>query len=187
MEGKKEQIGAAPLQAEANGRGADAPGAQVVPPSGNPQPAVAAHPGTNDIDGSAGPPRRAYAALDLGTNNCRLLVARPSRRGFKVVDAFSRIIRLGEGVSTSGRLSEAAIERTIEALHVCAGKIRRHQVHRAGLIATEACRLASNGDEFLQRVRRETHLDIKIVSRETEARLAVSGRSCSSTRQRLTW
>jgi exopolyphosphatase/guanosine-5'-triphosphate,3'-diphosphate pyrophosphatase len=80
--------------------------------------------------------RPAYAALDLGTNNCRLLVARPSRRGFKVIDAFSRIIRLGEGVSATGRLSEAAIERTLEALEVCAAKIERHRVVRSGLIAT---------------------------------------------------
>jgi exopolyphosphatase/guanosine-5'-triphosphate,3'-diphosphate pyrophosphatase len=123
-------------------------------------------------------PRPAYAALDLGTNNCRLLVARPSRRGFKVIDAFSRIIRLGEGVSTSGRLSEPAIERTIEALHICAGKIKRHRVVRAGLIATEACRLAANAPEFLERARAETGLDIKIVNRETEAKLAVSG--CAS-------
>jgi exopolyphosphatase / guanosine-5'-triphosphate,3'-diphosphate pyrophosphatase len=125
-----------------------------------------------------GPNDRAYAALDLGTNNCRLLVARPSPRGFKVIDAFSRIIRLGEGVSTTGRLSEEAIERTIEALKICAGKMRRHRVHRAGLIATEACRLADNAPQFLSRVRKETDLDIQVVSRETEARLAVSG--CSS-------
>jgi exopolyphosphatase / guanosine-5'-triphosphate,3'-diphosphate pyrophosphatase len=124
------------------------------------------------------PPKPAYAALDLGTNNCRLLVARPSRRGFKVIDAFSRIIRLGEGVSASGRLSDAAIERTIEALQVCAAKIERHRVVRSGLIATEACRLAGNGLEFLERARAETGLDIQIVDRETEAKLAVSG--CAS-------
>jgi exopolyphosphatase/guanosine-5'-triphosphate,3'-diphosphate pyrophosphatase len=121
---------------------------------------------------------RAYAALDLGTNNCRLLVARPSRRGFRVIDAFSRIIRLGEGVAASRRLSEAAIERTIEALKVCATKMRRHRVERAGLIATEACRLADNATQFLGRVRTETELDIKVVTREAEARLAVSG--CAS-------
>jgi len=121
---------------------------------------------------------RTYAALDLGTNNCRLLVARPSRRGFKVVDAFSRIIRLGEGVSTTGRLSQAAIERTIDALRVCAAKMDRNKVERAGLIATEACRLACNAEEFLGRVRKDTGLDIKIVDRETEAKLAVSG--CAS-------
>jgi exopolyphosphatase/guanosine-5'-triphosphate,3'-diphosphate pyrophosphatase len=121
---------------------------------------------------------RTYAALDLGTNNCRLLVARPSRRGFKVVDAFSRIIRLGEGVSATGRLSEPAIERTIDALRVCATKMDRNRVERAGLIATEACRLACNAEEFLARVRRDTGLDIKIVDGETEAKLAVSG--CAS-------
>jgi exopolyphosphatase/guanosine-5'-triphosphate,3'-diphosphate pyrophosphatase len=120
-----------------------------------------------------------YAALDLGTNNCRLLVAQPSRRGgFRVIDAFSRIIRLGEGVAASRRLSEEAIERTIEALKVCADKMQQHGVERAGLIATEACRLADNAPQFLSRVRSETRLDIKVVSREAEARLAVSG--CAS-------
>ena len=121
---------------------------------------------------------RAYAALDLGTNNCRLLVARPSPRGFKVIDAFSRIIRLGEGVAASRRLSQGAIERTIDALKICAAKIRHHRVARSGLIATEACRLADNAPQFLSRVREETDLDIKVVSREAEARLAVSG--CAS-------
>jgi exopolyphosphatase/guanosine-5'-triphosphate,3'-diphosphate pyrophosphatase len=123
-------------------------------------------------------PARVYAALDLGTNNCRLLVAHPSRRGFKVIDAFSRIIRLGEGMASSRRLSEAAIERTIEALKACAAKMERHQVERAGLIATEACRLADNAPQFLARVRAETDLDIQVVSQEVEARLAVSG--CAS-------
>jgi exopolyphosphatase/guanosine-5'-triphosphate,3'-diphosphate pyrophosphatase len=123
-------------------------------------------------------PASAYAALDLGTNNCRLLVARPSRRGFRVIDAFSRIIRLGEGVAASRRLSEEAIERTIDALKVCAAKMRRHRVERAGLIATEACRLADNAAQFLSRVRTETDLDIQVVTREAEARLAVSG--CAS-------
>ena len=103
--------------------------------------------------GSSEPP--AYAALDLGTNNCRLLVARPSRRGFKVIDAFSRIIRLGEGVTASGRLNDSAMTRTIQALQICATKIRRHKVARSRLVATEACRIASNGTEFLQRVERE--------------------------------
>ncbi len=117
----------------------------------------------------------AYGALDLGTNNCRLLVARPSRRGFLVVDAFSRIIRLGEGVSTTGRLSDAAMQRTIEALRVCEGKLRKAGVVRSRLIATQACRVASNGEEFLERVRRDVGLEIEVVCRETEARLAVSG------------
>ena len=128
----------------------------------------------NRKDGSA----RAYAALDLGTNNCRLLVARPSPRGFRVIDAFSRIIRLGEGVAATRQLSQEAIERTLDALKICAAKMRRHRVERAGLIATEACRLAENAPQFLGRVRSETTLDIKVVSREAEARLAVSG--CAS-------
>ncbi len=119
-----------------------------------------------------------YGALDLGTNNCRLLVARPSRRGFQVVDAFSRIIRLGEGVSQTGRLSDAAIERTLDALRVCSDKLARRNVQRSRLIATEACRIAANGDEFIRRVQRETGLKLEIVSRETEALLAVAG--CST-------
>ena len=119
-----------------------------------------------------------YAALDLGTNNCRLLVARPSRRGFVVVDAFSRIIRLGEGVSTTGRLSEVAMRRTIEALQVCSRKMQRRSVRRSRLIATQACRSAENADEFIDRVRCKTGLELEIIDQETEARLAVSG--CAS-------
>ena len=116
-----------------------------------------------------------YAALDLGTNNCRLLVARATRDSFRVVDAFSRIIRLGEGVSTSGRLSEAAIVRAVEALRVCCKKIRNRGVTRARLIATEACRAAENGPEFLARVRAEVGIELEVVDRETEARLAATG------------
>jgi exopolyphosphatase/guanosine-5'-triphosphate,3'-diphosphate pyrophosphatase len=120
-------------------------------------------------------PEGVYGALDLGTNNCRLLLARPSRRGFRVVDAFSRIIRLGEGVSQTGRLSEPAMARTVEALKVCAAKLGRAKVRRSRLVATEACRIAANGAEFLDRVRGEVGLEIEILTREVEARLAVSG------------
>lgn len=120
----------------------------------------------------------AYGALDLGTNNCRLLVARPSRRGFVVIDAFSRIIRLGEGVAHSGRLSEQAMDRTIHALKVCRDKMRRRGVKRSRLISTEACRIAENGDQFIARVFDQTGLRLEIINRETEARLAVSG--CAS-------
>jgi exopolyphosphatase / guanosine-5'-triphosphate,3'-diphosphate pyrophosphatase len=120
----------------------------------------------------------AYAALDLGTNNCRLLVARPTRRGFKVIDAFSRIIRLGEGVSASGMLSEPAMTRTLQALEVCAAKISRHRTAAERLVATEACRIADNAGAFLDRVYDKLGLDIEILSREEEARLAVSG--CAS-------
>ena len=122
-----------------------------------------------------GRPWTTYAALDLGTNNCRLLVARPSGDGFRVVDAFSRIIRLGEGVSTSGRLGEAAIGRAIEALAVCRDKMRNRNVARARLIATEACRAAENGAAFLDRVRDDVGIELEIVDRETEALLAATG------------
>src|SRR5262249_21464449 len=125
--------------------------------------------------GSRDDPRPSYAALDLGTNNCRLLVARPVREGFRVIDAFSRIIRLGEGLASSGRLGEAAIGRAIEALSICRDKMRNRGATRARLIATEACRAAQNGEEFRSRVRREVGLDLEIVDRETEARLAAIG------------
>jgi len=116
-----------------------------------------------------------YAALDLGTNNCRLLVARPAGDGFRVVDAFSRIIRLGEGVSTSGCLSEAAIERALAALAICRNKMKNRGVTRARLIATEACRAAENGDDFLARVTEQLGLALEVIDRETEARLAATG------------
>ena len=117
-----------------------------------------------------------YAALDLGTNNCRLLVARPTGDSFRVVDAFSRIIRLGEGVSTLRPLSEAAIARAVEALRVCRDKMRNRGVTRARLIATEACRAAGNGAEFLRAHRAsEVGLELEIVDRETEAPLAATG------------
>jgi exopolyphosphatase / guanosine-5'-triphosphate,3'-diphosphate pyrophosphatase len=125
-----------------------------------------------------GPAHSVYGALDLGTNNCRLLVAKPSRRGFVVIDAFSRIIRLGEGVLSSGKLSDAAMKRTVDALRVCADKMRRRGVTRSRLIATEACRVATNSAEFMDRVQNETGLKLEIVGRETEAKLAVSG--CAS-------
>ena len=117
-----------------------------------------------------------YAALDLGTNNCRLLVAVPARPGqFRVVDAFSRIVRLGEGMTASGRLSDEAMRRAVEALKICAEKLAGREVRRARLIATEACRAAGNGDEFLATVEAETGLALEVIDRRTEARLAVSG------------
>lgn len=120
-------------------------------------------------------PRRAYAALDLGTNNCRLLVARPDGPGFRVIDAFSRIVRLGEGLVDTGRLSDAAMGRAIEALKVCKTKLDDRRVTRARLIATEACRAATNGEAFIRRVREEAGLSLEIIDRETEAGLAAQG------------
>jgi exopolyphosphatase/guanosine-5'-triphosphate,3'-diphosphate pyrophosphatase len=134
--------------------------------------------GVRDARDPARSSQTVYGALDLGTNNCRLLVAKPSRRGFVVVDAFSRIIRLGEGVQASGELAEGAQQRTIAALRICADKMRRRGVTRSRLIATEACRIATNGASFIDRVENETGLKLEIVGRETEAKLAVSG--CAS-------
>ena len=120
-------------------------------------------------------PQSNYAALDLGTNNCRLLVARPARGGFRVVDAFSRIVRLGEGLSTTGALSETAMARTIEALRVCAGKIGQRKVMAGRYVATEACRRADNCSQFLERVRDEIGIELEIISTGEEARLVVAG------------
>jgi exopolyphosphatase/guanosine-5'-triphosphate,3'-diphosphate pyrophosphatase len=119
--------------------------------------------------------RNSYAALDLGTNNCRLLIARPADEGFVVVDAFSRIVRLGEGLAATGRLSDAAMDRAVSALSVCSDKLRRRRVSLVRSVATEACRRAANGREFVQRVYRETGIALEIISPEQEARLAVLG------------
>ncbi|MET0905675.1 MAG: Ppx/GppA phosphatase family protein [Tardiphaga sp.] len=116
-----------------------------------------------------------YAALDLGTNNCRLLIAAPTGDSFRVIDSFSRIIRLGEGVSTTGLISDAAINRAVSALSVCRDKIRARDATRLRLIATEACRAASNSDVFLSRVTEATGITLEIIDRETEAGLAVIG------------
>src|ERR1700761_4983368 len=116
------------------------------------------------------------AVLDLGTNNCRLLIATPAARGgFRVVDSFSRIVRLGEGVSQSGILSEAALDRTIAALKVCSDRIARHGVARVRAIATQAARLAENADTLVRRARDEAGLDLTVISAEEEADLAAEG------------
>jgi exopolyphosphatase/guanosine-5'-triphosphate,3'-diphosphate pyrophosphatase len=115
------------------------------------------------------------AALDLGTNNCRLLIARPQRDGFRVIDAFSRIVRLGEGLSRCDRLSEEAMRRTLNALKVCRSKMDRRGVTLLRAVATEACRRAGNGGEFLDRVAAETGLSLEIITAEEEARLALTG------------
>lgn len=130
---------------------------------------------------ASGPPERrsgqrhTYGALDLGTNNCRLLIARPADGGFTVIDAFSRIVRLGEGLSQSGRLSDAAMDRAVAALDICAEKLRRRSVSLARSVATEACRRAVNGRQFVERVREETGIVLDIIPPQEEARLAVLG------------
>lgn len=133
-------------------------------------------------DSSVPPPQRRsaphFAALDLGTNNCRLLIAQRTGYGFKVVDAYSRIVRLGEGLSQSGRLSEAAMERAIAALRICADKIRRKAPVKVRAIATQACRSAANGAEFLASVQERTGLSLDVITPREEARLSVAG--CSN-------
>ena len=121
--------------------------------------------------------RDIYAALDLGSNNCRLLVAKPVAEGFRVIDAFSRIVRLGEGVAENGRLSNAAMARTLAALDVCAAKLRKRGVTRFRGVATEACRLAENCDDFLARAAEQAGLELEIISGGEEARLALD--SCT--------
>ena len=132
---------------------------------------------TNKPKRSNAPRRKVplYAALDLGTNNCRLLIVRRDEKSYRVVDGFTRIVRLGEGISSTGRLDDAAMERTFEALKMCAGKIDHHAPTSFRLIATEACRTANNAAGFLERVKRELGLDLEIIDRQTEAQLAVTG------------
>ena len=119
--------------------------------------------------------RQAYAAIDLGTNNCRLLIAKPTGENFVVIDAFSRVVRLGEGLAQSGALSAEAMDRAVGALRICADKLRKRNVHLARSVATEACRRATNGEAFIDRVREETGIHLDIISAQEEARLAVLG------------
>ncbi len=155
--------------------------ANAVPPKASVDPyragaatAVAAH--RIQVQAQAArPPQATYAALDLGTNNCRLLIARPAQHGFRVVDAFSRIVRLGEGLAASSRLGEAAMDRAVDALKICRGKMANRGVTRARLVTTEACRAATNGLDFVRRVSAEAGLALEIIDQRTEASLAVSG------------
>ena len=119
--------------------------------------------------------RHTYGALDLGTNNCRLLIARPTDGGFTVIDAFSRIVRLGEGLSQTGRLSDDAMDRAVAALSVCGDKLRRRNVSLSRSVATEACRRAANGRKFVDRVREETGIALEVIEPAEEARLAMLG------------
>ncbi|MFA7586036.1 MAG: Ppx/GppA family phosphatase, partial [Novosphingobium sp.] len=151
------------------------PSAHVPRHAGGQDSKTASH--LREDGGRRAPPvqRQAYAAIDLGTNNCRLLIARPSDEHFVVVDAFSRVVRLGEGLAQTGRLSVAAMDRSLAALSVCADKLRRRNVHLARSVATEACRRAVNGEDFIERVRQETGIALDIISAREEARLAVLG------------
>ena len=143
--------------------------------------------GQGQVKGSRGPYRSrrrhrsrlpVYGAVDLGTNNCRMLMARPTGDGFRVVGSFSRIVRLGEGLAESGHLDDCAIERTIAALEVCAERMRDRAASRIRCIATEACRVALNGKAFLDRVEAETGLRLETISALEEADLTLAG--CSA-------
>ncbi len=116
-----------------------------------------------------------FAALDLGTNNCRLLIARPSEDGFRVSEAYSNIVRLGEGLTQSGRLQDRAMDRAMAALRICAKKIARRGCYRVRAVATQACRSAENGPAFVERVRQETGLVLQVITPNEEARLSVAG------------
>ena len=119
--------------------------------------------------------RETYAAIDLGTNNCRLLIVEPQGNSFKVIDSFSRIVRLGEGLESSNKLSADAMQRTIDALRVCAAKIRRHRVRWMRCVATEACRRAENGQAFINQIEKSTRLRFEIIDGKDEAELAAIG------------
>ena len=118
-------------------------------------------------------PASLYAALDLGTNSCRMLIAQPKGSQFNVIDSFSKSVQLGYGLESSGRLGRGSMNRTIAALRICKQKLQRHKVGHMRLVATEACRRAKNGKQFINQIRRETGLRLEIISPEEEARLAV--------------
>ncbi|KUJ86151.1 exopolyphosphatase [Ruegeria marisrubri] len=118
-------------------------------------------------------PDALYAALDLGTNSCRMLIAQPKGSGFHVVDSFSKSVQLGAGLERTGRLSRSSMARTIQALRICQQKLKRNKVTRMRLVATEACRRARNARDFIRQIKRETGLTLEIIQPEEEARLAV--------------
>ncbi|WP_337187277.1 Ppx/GppA phosphatase family protein [Phenylobacterium sp.] len=139
-----------------------------------PAPASRGREGSDGRERPAGEPA-CYAALDLGTNNCRLLIATPAPHGFRVVEAYSRIVRLGEGLTQSGRLSEAAMDRAVAALKVAGEKVRRRRVAKFRAIATQACRIADNGQAFVDRVADEAGVRLQVITPQEEARLSVAG------------
>ncbi len=138
------------------------------PPGAGPLPLTVEEGGPGPAD-----PAELYAALDLGTNSCRMLIAQPKGNQFHVIDSFSKSVQLGQGLEASGRLSRAAMRRTAQALKICRSKIDKHSVQRMRLVATEACRRADNGSGFLNHITRETGLKLEIIKPEEEARLAV--------------
>ena len=125
--------------------------------------------------GAAQGGERCFAALDLGTNNCRLLIAQRAPNGFRVVDSFSRIVRLGENLAVTGQLSDRAMQRTLAAITLCAEKLARHRPIKMRCVATQACRAAKNGPSFLRELTNKTGISFEIIDPQEEARLAVIG------------
>lgn len=148
------------------------PSAATKPDAAGPSRSAASQRGRNGRARRRGP---IFAALDLGTNNCRLLVARAEGEGFQIIDAFSRVVRLGEGLSDTGALAASAVERSLAALSICADRVAKHRVTRLRAIATEACRRAANQRAFIERVRDVTGIHLEVIEAEEEARLAVAG------------
>jgi exopolyphosphatase / guanosine-5'-triphosphate,3'-diphosphate pyrophosphatase len=145
------------------------PGADAIPKASNLDVAALVEPSVPPVE----PQAQLYAALDLGTNSCRMLIAQPRGSQFQVLDSFSKTVQLGAGLEASGKLSRASMARTIQALRICQKKIEKHEVRRMRLVATEACRRARNAREFIRQVRRETGLSLEVIQPEEEARLAV--------------
>jgi exopolyphosphatase / guanosine-5'-triphosphate,3'-diphosphate pyrophosphatase len=144
-------------------------GADAIPKAGSDDAAALVEPSAPPAESSV----QLYAALDLGTNSCRMLIAQPRGSQFQVIDSFSKTVQLGAGLEASGKLSRASMARTIQALRICQKKIEKHNVRRMRLVATEACRRAKNAREFIRQVRRETGLSLEVIQPEEEARLAV--------------
>lgn len=117
-----------------------------------------------------------YAAIDLGTNSCRLVIATPTPTSFRVLETFSKITCLGEGIIQDNELSKDAIRRTVAALKVCRGVINEYSpIVKQRFVATAACRRAKNCQEFVDLVKREADIQLEIISSKEEARLAVVG------------
>ena len=152
-----------PRRADATAALVETPAHATGPVSRTDTPSALADPGSGPL----------YAALDLGTNSCRMLIAQPMGSRLNIVDSFSKTVQLGVGLEASGRLSRSSMTRTIQALRICANKLDKHSVRRMRLVATEACRRARNARDFIRQVRRETGLQLEIIAPEEEARLAV--------------
>ena len=150
-------------------------GSETVTPSGRNTRRRARSGRSKSGRGSSSRHPATFAALDLGTNNCRLLVAREQAEGFRIVDSYSRVVRLGHGLASTGQLSQESMAAAVDAIGVCAKKMKARHVKRWRCVATEACRKASNGDEFLARVKSETGISLEVISPRVEARLAVMG------------